>query len=104
MTNSGLNNVTRTSLAAGSTNLLGGFGSGSNFTRGFVTITKLRSMSSTLTSLWNMEIAGGLSTNQWRANHRIGTSTTGSGGFGIGSLTLSLGSCLGINIRLYGIE
>ena len=104
MTSSGLNNVTRTSLASGSTNLLGGFSTGSNFTRGFVTITKLRSMSSTLTSLWNMEIAGGGNGYQWRANHRIGTSTTGSGGFGIGGLNLNLGLCNSINIRLYGIE
>jgi hypothetical protein len=104
MTSSGLNNVSRTSLVSGSTNFLGTFGSGSNFTRGFVTITKLRGMSSTLPCLWNMEIAGGPSSNQWRANHRIGTSTTGSGGFGIGSLNLTLSSCNSINIRLYGIE
>ena len=104
MTSAGANNVTRTSLASGSTNFLAGFGSGSNFTRGFVTITKLRGMSSALTCLWNMEIAGGLNTSQWRANHRIGTTTTGSGGFGIGSLNLTLSSCNSINIRLYGIE
>jgi hypothetical protein len=104
LTSSGLGTVTRTSLVSGSTNLLGGFSSGANFTKGLVTITKLRGMSSTLTSLWNMEISGGNNGSQWRANHRIGTSTTGSGGFGIGSLNLNLGYCNSINIRLYGIE
>ena len=103
ITSSTTNTITRTSQAVGTTNFLTGFSYGSGFVKGRVTITKVRSMSSTLTQLWNMDVMGG-NASLFLTNHKIGTTTTGSGGFGIGSMNLSLGYSHQVNIRLYGIE
>lgn len=100
----GTSGVSQIQMAAGTANLIGAFSSGSSFVRGNVVITKIRNMTSTTTQLWNVDVAGGGSSGNWFANHRVGTTTTGGGGFGIGSLNLTLGYCNEINIRLYGIE
>lgn len=98
------NNVTQATQASGTTNFLSGFSTGANFTKGYVTLTRVRNMSISTTSLWNLDIKGGSSGGNYLTNLKVGTPTLSASNFGIGALTLTFGLCNGINIRLYGIE
>lgn len=103
VTSTGLNNVTQVATSAGITNFLAAFSTGSSFSRGQVTMTRIKNSDTTTGNRYHIAVRGGSTGAAYQGDYTATGSAVNTVLF-IQTVNFSLGLTNNISLRLYGVR